>query len=77
MANWFTNVRKRIWQPIKKHGRSKGKFVNLKLVDQRDFLLKVKLKLEDAEDKLGLSEDTKNVEDQKFSFQSNKVSSIV
>jgi hypothetical protein len=59
VANWFTNVRKRIWQPIKKHGRSK---------DQRDFLLKVKLKLEDAEDKLGLSEDTKIEKDQKFSF---------
>lgn len=37
VANWFTNVRKRIWQPIKKKNKNKG---------MNDLMLKVKLKLD-------------------------------
>ena len=29
VANWFTNVRKRIWQPIKKNNRGQGKCTRL------------------------------------------------
>jgi hypothetical protein len=37
VSNWFTNVRKRIWQPIKKKNKNKG---------AHDLMLKVKLRLE-------------------------------
>jgi hypothetical protein len=37
VSNWFTNVRKRVWQPLKK--KNKNKSIN-------DIMLKVKLKLE-------------------------------
>ena len=37
VSNWFTNVRKRIWQPIKKKNKNKG---------AKDLMLKVKLRLE-------------------------------
>lgn len=26
VSNWFTNVRKRVWQPLKKKHKNKGKF---------------------------------------------------
>ena len=37
VSNWFTNVRKRIWQPIKKKNKNKG---------TKELMLKVKLRLE-------------------------------
>lgn len=37
VSNWFTNVRKRIWQPIKKKNKNKG---------AKDLMLKVKFRLE-------------------------------
>jgi hypothetical protein len=37
VSNWFTNVRKRIWQPIKKKNKNKG---------AKELMLKVKLRLE-------------------------------
>jgi CRISPR/Cas system CMR-associated protein Cmr1 (group 7 of RAMP superfamily) len=37
ISNWFTNVRKRIWQPIK--NKNQNKSIN-------DLILKVKLRLE-------------------------------
>jgi len=37
VSNWFTNVRKRIWQPIRRKNKDK---------DLKDLMLKVRLKLE-------------------------------
>lgn len=39
VSNWFTNVRKRIWQPLRRKGKSKDK-------DIEELMLKVKLRLE-------------------------------
>ena len=53
VANWFTNVRKRTWQPIKKKNKNKGKskhfdiiLIHLNSLGMNDLMLKVKLKLD-------------------------------
>jgi hypothetical protein len=50
VSNWFTNVRKRIWQPIKKRNKNKG---------TKDLMLKVKLRLESDAGSVNYDQDKK------------------
>jgi hypothetical protein len=54
IANWFMNVRKRIWQPVMKKNKNKSKCFDLMLKymshsDTKEVMLKVKFKLDSSE----------------------------
>lgn len=54
IANWFMNVRKRIWQPVMKKNKNKSKWLifrlkNMSPSDTKEVMLKVKFKLDSSE----------------------------